>query len=384
LLLGREVSKKMRKNDLTWEKVNPEDEALILKGIEKMRSEIGTWRRANPENEVFVFDDYGDCFIIRMPNGHCAIFDRAKKRLLVYTKFSYGLDFYWDEWLRRGIVLLEKKESMFRSNYYILNARTMKPITRKKIIGFHSDWFLDGKSDYFVVKDAEKKEAIFTFYGRVSDWYDEVDYSGLLVGTSNYYIATKNGKQAVFDNYGNRIVGLFDKIYYSGLVKGKSSYSVVEKKGKMAIFDDNNRQISGWFDRIEPEGLVRGQSDYYLVTKSFRGVTKQAIFDKDKNQITDWHDSIDTKGLVKGRSPYYMTTETNNEESLIYVHKAGSRKVMGPFKEVQQLDEYNDVIGFIDDPTKNQIIVTMLDGAEKWITKEEADEFFDQEEYKEI
>jgi hypothetical protein len=132
-------------------------------------------------------------------------------------------------------------------------------------------------------------------------------------------------------------------------------------------------------------GLVYGESDYYIAAKSFRGTRKHAIFDKDKNQITDWHDDVSPLGLVEGSSPYYVTTEKKKEESLIYIHKLGSKKVLGPFKYITLIDdEEGSSLGFIDDPFENEILVIMLDGTEKWITKEEADEFFDKEEYKEV
>jgi hypothetical protein len=365
---------------------------------------------------VSIVGTYGNCNVVRLSNGRYAILDRSKLRFLVPTDSSYNLSLYWAMWFEKGFVLFSKLSD---HRYYILNARTMEPVTRKTIINLEASSFLDGKSNYFVIVSENYQRAIFNsegkqisdwydwidLYGlvrgqsdyylvkkedkqaifhkngrRISDWFDQIDISGLVFGQSDYYLVVNERKEAIFHKDGKQISNWFDSISVSGLVEGSSDYYIVKKDDKYSICHKSGEQISDWFFMIEPYGLVAGWSDYYIAEKCFNGVCKQAVFDKDRNQITDWHNLINIRGLITGQSPYCITIEEKGKKSIVYIYKAGSKKVLGPFKDVKILDEQNNRIGFIDDPSKDRIVVVMLNGRIKEITKEEADKFFDQEE----
>jgi hypothetical protein len=327
---------------------------------------------------------YSNYSVVRLSDGNYAVLDRSKLRFLVPADSSYSLDYNWKLWFKRGFIVFTKTVYLVR-NYYIFNVRTLETITKEKIIHVEASSFLDGKSNYFTIVNEQYQKAIFNSEGdQISDWFDLIKEEGLLTGQSDYYIATKYGKRAIFHKDGKQISNWYDWFYTIGLVDGRSDYYVAEAKGQQAIFHKDGQQITDWYEDVYLEGLVAGESDYYIVEQYFNDVCKKAIFDKDKNQITDWHDFIDTRGLVKGQSPYYMTIENKGKKRIIYIYKAGSKKVMGPFRDVKLLNTKKDSVGFIDDPSKDKIVVVMLNGRSKEITKEEADKFFDQEEYKEV
>ena len=157
--------------------------------------------------------------------------------------------------------------------------------------------------------DGKRKYAIFHENGRqISNWFDDVSWSGLVSGASKYYVARKNGREAIFDEKGNQVTEWFWEISWdSGLVLGLSDYYVASKyvagKGDLkAIFNKNGKRVSDWFDDVLKEGLNLGQSNYYVAIKN----GKEAIFDKDGNRVSGWFDSILQSGLVEGNSSYYV------------------------------------------------------------------------------
>jgi hypothetical protein len=333
---------------------------------------------------VRIVGNYGNCSIVSLSDGRYAILDRSKLRFLVPTDSSYNLDYNWKLWFERGFVVFVRDIFLDRI-YYIFDARTMKPITKEKIIKLEASSFIYKESNYFVIVNGQSQRAIFNSEGKqISDWFDWINEHGLLLGQSDYYIASKYGKKAIFDKNGNQVSDWCDRFYLSGLVINQSDYYIARKNNKEAIFYKDGKQVSDWYDDINLDGLVVGRSDYYVAEKYFNDACKQAIFDKDGNQITNWHDSIDTRGLVAGQSPYYMTIENKGKKRIVYIYKVGSKKVMGPFRDVKLLNTKKDSVGFIDDPSEDKIVVVMLNGRSKEITKEEADKFFDQEEYKEV
>jgi antitoxin component YwqK of YwqJK toxin-antitoxin module len=120
----------------------------------------------------------------------------------------------------------------FISNeYYIFSERDKRFITTA--IEFEADKFLEGKSDYFIIRDV----------------------------IDNYL------KYAIFNKDGNQIPEWFDRIHPCCLVAGYSNYYIVANNGKYAIFNKDGNQISDWFYEIYPNGLVNGESDYYLAKK---------------------------------------------------------------------------------------------------------------------
>ncbi|MGC8735024.1 MAG: hypothetical protein ACP5RD_08390, partial [bacterium] len=96
----------------------------------------------------------------------------------------------------------------FISNeYYIFSERDKRFITTA--IEFEADKFLEGKSDYFIIRDVIDnylKYAIFNKDGnQISEWFDEIKEDGLVKGESEYYIAKKKGKYAIYYKDGQKV-----------------------------------------------------------------------------------------------------------------------------------------------------------------------------------
>jgi hypothetical protein len=328
------------------------------------------------EQAVSIEKGYGNYDVLLLPNERYVILDRSNSKFLLPSSGSlYTLPDNWKDWLERGFIVISFLTTFGDTKYYIFSTQSKKFIA--EAIRIDARNFFLGKSDYFIVKNDDLKKAIFDKDGKqVSDWLDEVETSGLYKGRSGYYIAEKDGKEAIFYKNGKQISEWFTYIKSYGLVQGQSDYYIVTRNNKEAIFHKDGQQISDWYDGIDPEGLVEGQSDYYLVInidKQDIFHDKKAIFHKNGKQVTDWFygDMID--GVLNGYSEYYVVKAPSFEDNLYYICRLGSTKVVGPLKNI--LD-----YGFIKDPSKNTVALTMLDGQSKTLTKQELDNFFEEKE----
>jgi hypothetical protein len=277
-----------------------------------------------------------------------------------------------------------------------------------QISGFYDkigeEGLVDGQSDYYVAgKDG--KVAIFDKNGnQITDWYDEIMPYGLVINQSDYYWAKKDNKYAIFDKDGQRISDWFDHIegygsnYYlveqdgwktilyqdgeqvtdwfddigkEGLLEGFTDYYIAEKDDQKAIFYKDVGQITDWFDDVYPEGLVTGHSGCYIARKK----GKEAIFDIDGIRISGWFDAVFPYGLVFGQSDYYVVKKRERDKlkEFYYIHKLGSKKSIGPFKEI--LDW-----GFIEDFIQNSISVITSTDQQITLIEQEVKQFFENKE----
>lgn len=347
--------------------------------------------------------NYGDYSILRLSDGRHVILDRSNlKFLLPSSDRFYTLSDDWEQWITRGFIVVTFPTTSNNTKYYIFSVHDKKFITKAKEVRAYA--FLQGESDYFIVKNNYLKEAIFDKSGnQISDWYNQIKRNGLVDGESDYYIADKNDKEAIFHKDGKQITDWFDWIVPFGLVNGKSEYYIAKKGDKETVFNKDNKQVTDWFDHIYPEGLVTGESNYYIAEKN----GKYAIFRKDSQRITDWYDYIFTSGFVNGCSNYYLVEKDDKEaifhkdgyqvtdwihridliglvtgtseyyigesDMFYYIYRLGSKKVMGPFGNIQNY-------GFLLNPSYNTVMLTTLDGRPKTLTKQELNDFFEEKE----
>ncbi|MGB9756132.1 MAG: hypothetical protein ACPLXO_04525 [Desulfurella sp.] len=308
----------------------------------------------------------GNYSIVVLSNNNNVLIDRKNLIALVIDR-SYRIDNNFKRWLKRGFIVVQHKKER---NDYILDAKDGSLVCICNI--FEPYAFLAGKSDYFMIFNAQGKLAILNKDGRqVTDWYESITSFGLALGQSDYYIVYKEeiNKSAIFDKDGRQISNWYDGgIRLEGLALGQSNYYIARTKDKYAIFHKNGQQVTDWFDYIYPEGLVEGKSDYYVAEKD----GKAAIFHKDGYQVTDWFDKIYPVGLVEGKTDYYAVL--NNE--IMYIGKLGSSKLLGPYKKV----EFFDYLGFLFLPSATSITVCTLDDKKIKMSKQEVDNFFDEKE----
>lgn len=189
------------------------------------------------------------------------------------------------------------------------------------MIDAYYDFIIDEERNYYLVRK-DQKCAIFDKEGkRISDWWDDICYNGLLSGESTYYIV-KNEKRryAIINVDGKRISEWWKYIYSVGLVEGHSRYYIVRnEENQHAIIDVDGNRISSWWEWIDFEGLVKGQSIYYIVRNKDG---KKAIIDVEGKRISEWWDDINWEGLVNGKSDYYLVE-----------------------KKIKQCDDYDDWLG---------------------------------------
>jgi hypothetical protein len=378
--------------ELKWIPLNTK----MLKTIEQIKKTVGNYSFA------------------RLSNGRDAILDRKNSKILVSSTRRYFVPSDWDLWIKRGfIVVIVNNRIKHDYDCYIFKDKDKSLIGNK--VDYYAKEFLVGKSDYFKIRKSEYvkiknrverhfKYAIFYKDGKqISDWFDNINEEGLVNGKSDYYWAEKDWEHAIFDKNGNQVSDWYDNISLDGLIKGQSEYYIASKDWKYAIFHKNGQQISDWYGWIYTDGLVKGQADYYLAKENdkyamfykdgsqisdwcddidkdglFEGKSNYyiavkdrmfALFYKDGNQITDWFDRIGRYGLVQGQSDYYIV-KTNN---LLYICKIGSRKAVGPFKNIL-------FFGFIEDPSQNTIKVHTPTDQYVTLTKQEVDNFLEDKE----
>jgi predicted enzyme related to lactoylglutathione lyase len=325
----------------------------------------------------------GNYSIVQLSNYEEAILDRERSQILVSSEDWYDIFSDWEEWLNKGFIIVvssyydedynpfegyedddDEYNSHVDTTYYFFSIRAKKFIAKAK--DFYANAFMEGKSDYFMVRNGDWNYAIFDKNGnQISDWFDDIDLDGLVNGESDYYIAYKDFDKAIFHKSGQQISDWYDLIYRCGLVKGESDYYIAEKDNKKAVFHKDGKRITKWFDWIKRYGFVEGKSDYYLATKD----GKSAIFHKDRNQISDWLDGeFIMTGLFLGISDFYVV---KGKDNLYYIHKLGSKKVMGPIEDI--LD-----YGFIEDPSRDTVIVETSTYLQKIFTKQELEQFFEE------
>jgi hypothetical protein len=349
---------------------------------------------------------YGDYSVLLLPNERFVILDRTNLKFLLPSSGPlYTLPDNWEQWMKRGFIVVAFHRAFRYFEYYIFSAQDKRFIVKAKEV--EADAFLKDESDYFVVKNDDSKEAIFDKNGnQVSYWYDHILPDGLVKGQSDYYIV-RNDKDAIFHKDGRQISDWFGIVYSYGLVRGQSDYYIARKDGKYAIFQKDGQRITDWYDDIDEYGLVTNESDFYIAKKG----DKKAIFQKDGKQITDWFDWVNSFGLVDGESEYYIARKNGKEaifhqdgnqisqlfdwiepEGLVYgqseyyvgkvddlyydfhyICKLGSIKVIGPFKKITDY-------GFIKDLSQNRISVMTLTDQQKTLTKQEIDNFFKENE----
>jgi len=138
-------------------------------------------------------------------------------------------------------------------------------------------------------KENRKEEAIFYVDDngneiQISKWWKKVYSYGLVDGRSDYYIVKRDdNKEAIFhkDDKENPISGWWKNIYIYGLIEGESNYYIVKRDDdNEAIFhkDDKENPISKWWRDIYNSGLVKGESEYYIARRD--DDNKRAIFHK--------------------------------------------------------------------------------------------------------
>jgi antitoxin component YwqK of YwqJK toxin-antitoxin module len=352
---------------------------------------------------IYMRGSYGNYGALVLPEGRFVILDRKNLKFLLPSSGSlYTLPGDWEKWMKRGFIVVALRRAFHLFKYYIFSAHDKRFIVKAKEVKAYK--FLESKSDYFVVRNDDLKEAIFNKNGeQISDWFDWISEYGLTEGESEYYMANKNGKEAIFYKDGKQVTEWFDGVLSYGLVKGQSDYYIAIKKGKEAIFHKDGQQITDWYSDIDESGLVKGQSDFYVARKGGKAAIfhkdgyqatdwfdsiysngfvegqsdfyiarkkgKAAIFDKSGSQISDWFDDIYSYGLVDGQTDYYLV----KVDKLFYICKLGSTKVVGPFDYIW---DYG-FIGFIKDPSQNTIRIKMLDNQQKTLTRQEMDDFFE-------
>jgi hypothetical protein len=179
-------------------------------------------------------------------------------------------------------------------------------------------WFV-GKSDFFVASRKKGYEkAIFRKDGRmISDWRPEekIYYKSLVDGKSDYFRVKEGSKQAIFDKNGSRITDWFSWIDLTGLVQGQSNYYIASKKGKVAIFHKDGYQVTEWFDYIYPYGLVEGKSDYYVVKdrqKAYIGKLGSSKLLGPYQDLVFW----DQAGIISNPSITSITVHTLDDRKL--------------------------------------------------------------------
>jgi hypothetical protein len=352
---------------------------------------------------VRVEGNYGDYSILRLSNGLHVVLDRSNfKFLLPLSGPLYDLSVDWDLWVKRGFIVVIFPELHRDFRYYIFSIRNKECIIKGKEVKANA--FLEGRSDYFMVINNYFKDAIFDKNGRqITDWYGLIYQNGLIKGESVYYVARKDGKEAIFDRDGNQVSGWYNYIETDGLVKGESDYYRAVENWKYAIFHKDGQQITDWFNYISKEGLVSGKSDYYIAKKG----NKHAIFHKNGNQVSGWHSYIYADGLVFGQSDYYIAEENGKKaifrkngnqisdwfewisetglvsgqtkyyigkrNTLYYICKLGSSKMLGPLKSV-------NCYGLIKYPSQNVTRVVTSDDKYLALTKQEVDDYFKENE----
>jgi hypothetical protein len=352
---------------------------------------------------IRVKDSYGNYSVLLFPDERYVILDRKNLTFLLPSSgLLYTLPDDWKQWFKRGFIVISVPIIFNDIEYYIFSLQDKRLITKGKNIRAYT--FLQGQSNYFIVRNDDLKETIFDKSGKqISDWYNQIKRDGLVDGKSDYYIAEKNGKEAIFYKDGKQITGWFDWIVPFGLVDGQSEYYIAKEDDKEAIFNKDGKQITDWFDHIYQEGLVTGESNYYIAEEN----NKYAIFHKDGQQITDWYDYIYPYGFVNNRSDYYIV-EKDDKEAIFhkdgyqvsdwihridivglvfgtseyyigengmfyYIYRLGSKKSMGPFSKIQDP-------GFIFYPFENTVTLMTLDGQQKIFTKQEVSDFFEEKE----
>ena len=111
--------------------------------------------------------------------------------------------------------------------------------------------------NYYLIQNPEKGIAICDENGKlISEWFDDVlEYVGLFQGESEYFVAKKNGKEAIFraDGKGvSRVSNWFENVLFYGLVEGKSPYYVAYSKTKkeekvVAIYHVSGKRLTQWY-----------------------------------------------------------------------------------------------------------------------------------------
>jgi hypothetical protein len=275
---------------------------------------------------------YGNYIVARFSNYGDILIDKRNLKALVLTiDRPYVVAENFEEWLKRGFVVITlfhkrladgsyyQAESSNQNKRYILNAKDGSMVCAGYILSDYTYEFLRGKTDYFILRNTQKKSAIFDKNGKqISDWFDIIYVDGLVEGASDYYVAKKDNKKTIFHKDGYQVTDWFDDVSYFGLVQGQSDYYIARKNGKEAIFHKSGKQITDWYDSVDAYGLALGQSDYYIAGKNY----KEAIFHKDGKQVTDWYDQIYSGGLVDGGSDYYKV-EKDGKEAVF--HKDGKQ-----------------------------------------------------------
>jgi hypothetical protein len=321
---------------------------------------------------IRVENGYGNYSALLLPNGRYVILDRTNFEFFVpFSDLFYTLPEDWALWVKQGFIAITLPISHYESIYYIFSIQDKRLIIKGK--GIKADAFLEGASDYFIVINEDLKYAIFDRSGnQVSDWHDHIYQNGLVKGKSDYYIVEKDNKLAIFHKDGHQATDWFDRIYANGLVKGDSDYYIAKKDNRYAIFHRDGHQISDWYEEIHAYGLIDGESDYYIVKKDW----KEAIFHKDGRQISGWFHKIYPDGLVKGESDYYVVVSyINIFREHLDICKLGFSKSYGPVFSIKEF-------GFIKDPSENTITFETFDFSQKTLTKQELDDFFENQELK--
>jgi hypothetical protein len=352
---------------------------------------------------VHIEGRYGNYSILRLSNGRHVILDRSNlKFLLPSSDHFYTLSDDWEQWITRGFIVVIFPTTSDNTEYYIFSVHDKRLITKGKEVRAYA--FLQGDSDYFMVKNGDLKEAIFDKNGnQISDWYFRIKPYGLIDGVSDYYIVDENNKQTIFYKDGRQIAEWFDWVFTDGLVSGQSNYYIARKNHKYAIFHKSGKQVSDWFDHIHEKGLVVGESNYYIAERN----GEKAIFHKNGQQISDWYDYVDSYGLINNRSDYCIVEKDDKEaifykngyqvtdwfdsiypvglidgktkyyigerNKFYYIHKLDSEKSIGPLRNIKDY-------GFIKDLSENTISLITLDGQFKIFTKQELDNFFEERE----
>jgi hypothetical protein len=286
-------------------------------------------------------DDGIDYSIAVLEDGNKVIIDNRNARVLVSTIDKPYSVLGFETWIKKGFILVsfpredsvneyddkDKYNEKYndKEKYYILNAKDESIVGVGK--AFDAYMFLEGKSDYFLLKNVQGEVAIFNKDGKqVSDWFDWIDTYDRRFGKADYYIVGKDGKEAICSKDGKQVTNWFDRIYYYIYYYDTHhvppDYYRVEKDGKYAIFRKDGYQVSDWYDEIDLDGLLDGQSDYFRVKKDDEYGDKYAIFDKNGQQISNWYKFVYYYGLVKGESDYYLAEE--NGKRAIF-HKSGKQ-----------------------------------------------------------
>jgi hypothetical protein len=303
---------------------------------------------------------YGNYIVTKFSDyGNILIDKRNLKALVSALDKPYFITEDFEKWLKRGFIVIaflrkkpvdgfyEQAKYSYKKRYYILDVKNSSIVFVGNDI-VESDAFLEGKSDYLILRNTQKQVAIFDKnFHQVSDWYEDIYSYGLVRGKSDYYIARKDGKEALFHKSGKQITDWYKHVGRSGIVYGESDYCIIENGTRKAIFDKDGNQLSNWCDEIDGYDFIEGKSNYYAIKENgkyavfnqnmervsdwfeyiYLGITveknpdyykarkdnKEAIFDMNGHRISDWYDYIYPEGLVDGESDYYIAVKNGKD-----------------------------------------------------------------------